>query len=315
MGYALGVMAPPNLPIRTFVDYVMEAERHGLDEVWFAEDCFLKGGISQAAVALASTNRIVVGVGILPAGARNVAFAALEIAFLANLYPGRLMVGIGHGMADWMRQVGAHPSSALTLLQEYLQAIRALLAGETVTFSGRHIQLSKVRLDEPPTTAPLVLAGVRGPKSLALSGEYADGTILAEPVTPEYLAFARRQIGVAEDHPIVAYNVAAVDEDGDAARSQVRPALAVVGQPAWAPHIKPLDFADELTELSRSSPSPAEFSRNLPNDWVDQLAVVGSPSQARTRLQQLHLAGAEHLVLTPTGADPVAAVENLSRVR
>src|SRR5215213_8678577 len=118
MGYALGVMAPPNLPIRTFVEYVTEAERHGFDE-----DCFLKGGVAQAAVALSSTSRIVVGVGILPAGARNVAFAALEIAFLANLYPGRLMVGIGHGMADWMRQVGAHRSSPLTLLQEYLPAL------------------------------------------------------------------------------------------------------------------------------------------------------------------------------------------------
>lgn len=125
MGYAPGVMSAPNLPIRAFIDYVTEAERHGFDEVWFAEDCFLKGGIGQAAVALASTSRIVVGVGILPAGARNVAFAALEIAFLANLYPGRLMVGIGHGMADWMRQVGAHPSSPLTLLREYLQALYA----------------------------------------------------------------------------------------------------------------------------------------------------------------------------------------------
>jgi alkanesulfonate monooxygenase SsuD/methylene tetrahydromethanopterin reductase-like flavin-dependent oxidoreductase (luciferase family) len=229
-------MSAPNLPIRAFIDYVTEAERHGFDEVWFAEDCFLKGGIGQAAVALASTSRIVVGVGILPAGARNVAFAALEIAFLANLYPGRLMFGIGHGMADWMRQVGAHPSSPLTLLREYLQALRTLLARESVTFSGRHVELSKVQLDEPPASVPLVLAGVRGRKSLALSGEHADGTILAEPVTPEYLAFARRQIGAGAGHLIVAYNAAVVEDDADAARSQVRPALAVVGQPAWAPH-------------------------------------------------------------------------------
>jgi 5,10-methylenetetrahydromethanopterin reductase len=315
MGYALGVIAPPNLPVRTFVDYVTEAERYGFDEVWFAEDCFLKGGVGQAAVALASTSRISVGMGILPAGARNVAFAALEIAFLASLYPGRLMVGIGHGMADWMRQVGAHPASPLTLLQEYLQALRALLAGDTVTFSGRHVQLSKVRLDEPPASVPLVLAGVRGPKSLALSGEHADGTILAEPTTPEYLGFARRQIGAGAGHPIVAYNVAAVDDDADAARSQVRPALAVVGQPAWGPHIKPMDFAEELIALSKSSASPAEFTRRLPQEWVDQLAVVGTPSQATTRLQQLHLAGADHLVLTPTGTEPLAALKNLSRVR
>lgn len=101
--------------------------------------------LGQAAVALASTKSIVIGMGILPAGARNVAFAAPEIAFLANLYPERLMVGIGHGMADWMRQVGAHPGSPLTLLQEYLQALRALLAGETVSFSGQYVQL--VRCD------------------------------------------------------------------------------------------------------------------------------------------------------------------------
>jgi alkanesulfonate monooxygenase SsuD/methylene tetrahydromethanopterin reductase-like flavin-dependent oxidoreductase (luciferase family) len=201
------------------------------------------------------------------------------------------------------------------LLQEYLRTLRALLAGESVTFSGRYVQLSKVLLDEPPATAPLVFAGVRGPKSLALSGEHADGTILAEPVTPEYLGFARREIAPGTGHPIVAYNIAAVGDDVDAARSQVRPALAVVGQPAWAPHIKPLEFADELIALSRSSASPKEFSRRLPEEWVDQLAVVGTPSEARTRLQQLHLAGAEHLVLTPTGPDPLAALENLSRVR
>ena len=308
-------MAPPKLPIMTFVDYVMEADRHGFDEVWFAEDCFLKGGMTQAAVALSSTSRIVVGVGILPAGARNVAFAALEIAFLANLYPERLMVGIGHGMADWMRQVGAHPSSPLTLLQEYLQTLRALLAGETVTFSGRHVQLSKVRLDEPPASVPPVLAGVRGPKSLALSGQHADGTILAEPVTPEYLAFARRNISAGTGHRIVAYNLAAVHEDADVARSQVRPALAVVGQPAWAPHIKPLEFADELTALSRNSAGPVEFAQRLRKEWVDQLAIVGTPSLARTRLRQLHGAGADHLVMTPTGFDAVAALDNLSRVR
>ena len=315
MGYTLGVMAPPNLPIRTFIDYVAHAENHGFDEVWFAEDCFLKGGVSQTAVALASTSRLVVGMGILPAGVRNVAFVALDIAFLANLYPGRLMVGIGHGMADWMRQVGALPTSPLTLLKEYLQTLRALLAGETVTFSGRHVQLNAVRLDEPPSTAPLVFAGVRGPKSLALSGQHADGTILAEPVTPEYLDFARREIGAGSNHPIVAYNIAAVDDDGDAARSRVRPALAVVGQPAWAPHIKPLGFADELTALSRDSSSAAEFVRGIPDEWVDQLAVVGSPSQAQERLRDLHLAGADHLVLTPAGDDPVSALENLSRVR
>ena len=112
MGYALGVMAPPNLPIRTFVDYVTNAEPCGFDEVWFAEDCFLKGGIGQAAVALASTKSIVIGMGILPAGARNFAFAALEIAFLPTCTPSGFWSASDMGWRTGCVRSGAHPTPA-----------------------------------------------------------------------------------------------------------------------------------------------------------------------------------------------------------
>ena len=48
-----------------------------------------------------------------------------------------------------------------------------------------------MRLAHAPAVPPKVLAGVRGPRSLRLSGLVAQGTVLAEPVTPEYLAFVR----------------------------------------------------------------------------------------------------------------------------
>jgi len=77
-----------------------------------------------AAVPLGATERIVVGNGILPAPVRNAAFAAMELATLARLYPGRLHAGIGHGIAEWMRQAGAKPASQLTLLEEMTVAVR-----------------------------------------------------------------------------------------------------------------------------------------------------------------------------------------------
>jgi alkanesulfonate monooxygenase SsuD/methylene tetrahydromethanopterin reductase-like flavin-dependent oxidoreductase (luciferase family) len=52
---------------------------------------------------------------------------------VAELYPARLTIGLGHGMAGWMRQIGAYPRSPLTALAEHIQAIRALLAGESVS--------------------------------------------------------------------------------------------------------------------------------------------------------------------------------------
>ena len=104
-----------------------------MDSLWLWEDCFLESGIACAAAALAWTSRLNVGVGLLPVPLRNVALTAMEAATLDRLFPGRAMIGIGHGVQDWMGQVGARAASPLTLLREYTDALKALLAGERVT--------------------------------------------------------------------------------------------------------------------------------------------------------------------------------------
>src|SRR4051812_16462225 len=207
---ALGVLLPRDLPADQFRPFAQRAEALGFDELWVVEDCFFRGGVAQAAAALAMTERIRVGIGILPAAVRNAAFTAMEAATLAELFPGRVDVGIGHGMPGWMRQVGAWPASPLTMLGEHLDAVRAVLRGGSLDAAGRYVTLDGVDLNSPPSSVPRVLAGVRGPKSLALAGRSADGTILAEPVTPEYVAEALRHIAPTREHRIVAYCVAAV---------------------------------------------------------------------------------------------------------
>ncbi|HEX4251677.1 MAG TPA: LLM class flavin-dependent oxidoreductase [Pseudonocardia sp.] len=313
---SIGVVAPPDLAVDQFMPFAHRAEQLGFDELWVVEDCFYRGGIAQAAVALARTERIRVGVGILPAGARNPAFACLDLATLANLFPGRLLVGIGHGMPRWMRQTGAWPASPLTLLREYLDAVRSILAGERVTVDGDYVRLRDVRLEGPaPRVVPPVFAGVRGPRSLAVSAELADGTILAEPVTPEYLRAVRVHTDAAgRRHEIVAYNVAAVDDSADRARTLARRGLGAIGDPEWAPHIAPLPFAAEFVALRAAASSREEFAASLPDAWVDQLAVVGTPVAARARLAELSAAGADHLVLIPAGSEPLAGLGSLARV-
>jgi 5,10-methylenetetrahydromethanopterin reductase len=312
--YVVGVMAPASMAPRLLGPFAAAAERAGFGELWVAEDCFLSGGIAQAAVALATTTRLCVGIGIMPAAARNVAFAALDLSFLASAFPGRLTIGVGHGMTGWLRQAGAWPASPLTLMAEYLDALRALLGGETVTVDGRYVKLTDVRLEHVPAVRPLLVAGVRGPKSLALAGRHADGTILAEPVTAAYLRTALPQIGFTSEHRIVAYNVAAVDDSAQAARERVRGALWWAADPAWAPEIAPLPFAAELPALRRSAGSDAEFTRRLPGEWIDQLALVGTPSVVRARLEELSAAGGQHLIMCPAGDDPVGALSQLARV-
>lgn len=306
---AIGVLLPRDLPADRILPFARTADRLGFDQLWVVEDCFYRGGVAQASAVLAATERITVGIGILPAAARNAVFTAMELATLAELFPGRVLAGIGHGMPGWMRQVGADPASRLTMLAEHLSAVRALLRGERVTVDGRYVRLAGAKLENPPGTAPPVLAGVRGPKSLAVSGKHADGTILAEPVTPEYLAAAREQIAAPGDHTIVAYAVAAVGPD---AHAVVRPALEWIGEPDWAPHLAPTPFAGEVARLRAAAASRAEFAASLPGELVEQLAVVGTREAARRRIRELHAAGADAVVLVPAGPDPLAALETLA---
>jgi len=94
---ALGFVVRPEHPPEALPRLARAVEDAGFDELWLWEDCFFAGGIATTATALAATSRVKVGLGIMPAPVRNPAFAAMEIAALARMHPGRVMPGFGHG--------------------------------------------------------------------------------------------------------------------------------------------------------------------------------------------------------------------------
>jgi 5,10-methylenetetrahydromethanopterin reductase len=188
---ALGFVVRPEHPPEELASLALGVEAAGLDELWLWENCFFAGGVAAAATALGTTSRVRVGLGMLPAAVRNPAFVAMEIAALERMHPGRVLPGVGHGVAAWMRQIGAKPESQLSLLDEAVAAIRSLLAGAEITVDGRYVRLASVRLDHPPDEPPPVSVGVRRARLLALSGRVADGTILSELSSVPYLRWAR----------------------------------------------------------------------------------------------------------------------------
>ena len=193
-------LAPERL--RTFVTL---ADEVGLDDVWLWEDCFLEGGMTESTAALAWTGSVRVGLGLTPVPFRNPALAAMEVATLARLFPGRFVPAVGHGVLDWMDQVGARAASPMTLLREWVTAVRALLAGETVTTSGSYVRLSGVALDWPPAVVPPLLVGARGPRTIGLAGECADGMVLDAGNTPDTVRSAVAQAAAPGPHVVVTY--------------------------------------------------------------------------------------------------------------
>jgi alkanesulfonate monooxygenase SsuD/methylene tetrahydromethanopterin reductase-like flavin-dependent oxidoreductase (luciferase family) len=204
---SLGVVFRPQFPPERLRAVAEVADASGLEQLWLWEDCFGESGIATAAAALAWTSQVRVAIGLLPVPLRNVALTAMEIATLCRLFPGRVDIGVGHGVQSWMAQVGARVQSPLTLLREYLTALRALLDGERVTTEGRYVKLDGVKLDWPPDHPPALLAGGIGPRTLELSGEIADGTILVASSSPAEVRAVRER--VSGTHAVVAYVLAA----------------------------------------------------------------------------------------------------------
>ena len=217
---ALGLCFTPDMAPETLVHLARAVEAAGLDELWVWEDCFKQSGVASAGVALASTERIRVGIGLMPTPLRNVALTAMEIATLARMFPGRLMPGIGHGVQEWMGQVGARPTSPLGLLEEYALALRALLSGETVTTDGAYVHLDGVRLDWPPEPAPPLFVGGAGPKSVDLAARVGDAYLAPCAWTDARVADTSARVTAVRGigHPFVYSEIVAI---GDGAQERV----------------------------------------------------------------------------------------------
>jgi alkanesulfonate monooxygenase SsuD/methylene tetrahydromethanopterin reductase-like flavin-dependent oxidoreductase (luciferase family) len=196
---AIGVIFRPELAPERLVDIARIADETGIEQLWLWEDCFYAGGLTSAATALAATSRIEVGVGVLPVPMRNVAITAMEVAGLCRTHPDRFRPGFGHGVLDWMAQIGARVSSPMTLLREYLVALRALLAGETVHTAGRYVSLDGVTLAWPPDQPPALSVAATGPRTIALSAELGDVTLLTAETTLSQLRAAREIVDRTRD--------------------------------------------------------------------------------------------------------------------
>lgn len=266
------IFSPYPNPPEALPDSARAAEQAGVDELWLWEDCFREGAFAAAGAALAVTSTLRVGIGIAPMPLRNVAATAMEIATLARMFPGRLLPGVGHGVQSWMAQTGARVSSPLTLMREYVPALRSLLADEAVTADGRYVRLDDVRLDWPPAVVPPVYAAAEGPKTLRLAGAVADGVVLDWRHTIDEVAGAVREVrgGRTDAHrsggpDVVAFVLTAFGADG------IRRAVG-----AW------------------DGDAPADAARRV---------LGGSVNDVAAGVRRFADAGVDHVVLLPPTAD------------
>lgn len=186
----VGLRIPPCAPAGHIADLAHDAECAGFDEVWFPDSQLLWRDIfAVAAAAAGATTRITLGTAVTNMVTRHPSVVASSARTVAEIAPGRFILGVGVGdsavaRAGLQQSTGAQLRAGITV-------VRDLLAGRNVDFAGTRSRL------RDPVQVPIYLAA-SGPRHLQLAGEAADGAILLSGVAPGPLAAAigRVQKGV-----------------------------------------------------------------------------------------------------------------------
>ncbi|HVU14492.1 MAG TPA: LLM class flavin-dependent oxidoreductase [Phototrophicaceae bacterium] len=313
---SIGIMVRREFAPEQLVSFARRTEQAGYDELWLVEDTFFSSAIASATAALAATEKITVGIGIMPAVARNPVYAAMELATLARMYPNRLLPGFGHGMAFWMKQIGAFPKSQLSALEETTITVKQLLNGEAVNFDGKEIHISdNARLVFPPSHVPPISLGVRGPKSLQMSGRVADGTILSEFAAPEYARWARQQVALGQGsteadvspyHRLTVFAMAYFDDDEVRAFEQAKARVIGAIHNDFIDHqLEPIGLFEQASDMRSRNALPAE----MPDAWVHDLTILGNRQSIAETIGRFIDAGADSIVLVPP-TDQALAMPN-----
>ena len=203
-----GVRMPAHHPIREMIACVRRAEAAGFDAAWFPDSHLNYRDVWTTLGAVAvSSERIQIGPTVTNLVSRHVTVTASAARAVSEAAPGRFLLGIGAGDSaigfDGMR------NSKLAEMREGVARLRALMAGEGVTFGD-----FEARLRDAHEHPPIYMAG-SGPKTLELAGAIADGAIVMLGDIPRKIGDVRRGAEAADRPapPVFAYTMGAIVED------------------------------------------------------------------------------------------------------
>ncbi|MGW4830842.1 LLM class flavin-dependent oxidoreductase [Amycolatopsis japonica] len=166
---------------RETLDFVLEAEKLGLDDCWVAE-AWGSDAPSVLGYLAARTERIRLGSGIIQLGTRTPVAIAQAALTLSELSEGRFVLGLGASGPQVIEGLHGVPfARPLTRMRETVAIIRQAFAGEKIAFSGKEFEIPlpgesrPMRLSTAPNPDIPIHLATLSPKLLELTGEITDG--------------------------------------------------------------------------------------------------------------------------------------------
>ena len=313
------------------IDLVCLAEDLGYDSVWTAE-AYGSDAISPLCWFGARTKKIKLGTAVLQISARTPAMAAMTAMTIDHLSNGRFILGIGVSgpqvVEGWYGQPFPRP---MERTREFVALVRKMLRREgPVEFKGNHYQLpldggtglgKPLKLITTPLRSDIpIYVGAEGPKNVKQTTEIADGWLpmFFSPDRPELYAESLAQLKPGFDIACTVQVV--VGDDLDTARMPVKWMVAfymcgmgargknfhanVIGRLGYGEAMKRVD---ELFWSGRRD----EAAAAVPDELVDEIALVGPPERIRERLGAWEKSPVTTIMVGPSG-DPETALRTMA---
>jgi F420-dependent oxidoreductase-like protein len=163
-------------------DFVVEAEKLGLDICWVAE-AWGSDAPSALGYYAACTDRMLLGSGVMQVGTRTPVAVAQTAITLSNLSGGRFLLGLGPSGPQVIEGLHGVPfARPRARLRETVEIVQRALEGGRIAFSGSEFRIPRPGGDAVPMRLsmraehqiPIYLATL-SPAMLRLTGEIADG--------------------------------------------------------------------------------------------------------------------------------------------
>jgi alkanesulfonate monooxygenase SsuD/methylene tetrahydromethanopterin reductase-like flavin-dependent oxidoreductase (luciferase family) len=314
MQLATFLLRPPSVAVA--LHRFREAERLGYAAA-FATNVNSHEALSLMAAAAVQTDRIRIGVGVVPIYTRPPATMAQAAATLWEMSGGRSLIGLGLGhrvvMERWYGEQIEHPVEEM---RDYVSIVRAIVGG-AVPPPGRRWRSDLPLVLLGPFDDMPILIGALSPAMLRLAGEIADGVVLwlatpayiADTVVPQ-VSIGRARVGkTVEGFEIVASIPCAVTDDALTLRRSLTKQIAhnlrlpfyrsMLERGGHGDDLKLVDEVAAYEELDLPI-DPNALTHLAQGSIIESLAAIGSPEVVAAKLAEFGDAG-----VTLAGVNPV----------
>jgi 5,10-methylenetetrahydromethanopterin reductase len=297
---------PGDLPV--FVDSVKKAEEAGYERAYLVDGQLLwRNVFVYMTLGLDATERMPFGTAVTNPYTRHPSVLANAHASLEEIYPGRVILGIGRG-DNSVRTIGKK-QVATDRMRDIVPMLRDLMAGKDVEVDGHEARM--LWANEP--NVPILMAA-SGPRNLRLAGALADIVMMQVGVNPDACRWGVEQVRAGAeaagrdpaDVEITLYTAMVVSDDLDYARSQTKWAAACArnhlsdvarrvpdhGMPE--PIMRLVDMPETHYDYAGHL-DPSVERGDYPAEIVDDFAFNGPPERIVAMLQALAEVGVDEV--------------------